>query len=424
MSLIKSETIRDIEEKITSKIIKEYNISTECLLFDNTNFISYINADAPSRLAQRGKSKEHSSDLKIVGLSLMVSPDYNIPLFHEPCPGNANDAKRFSEIISLLKSRCQSIRKSYDLTLVFDRGNNSSSNIEKLIEDDPFAFHYVGGLKHNQCSDLLLIPKTDFTPLKGESFKGATAYRTAKNEFGRDVAVVITSNPELYALQMRSVLNNISKCTLELSELSQILKEREDGKPRRGRQYTVESVESRVKNILSAEHMKAIFDFDIDRVDNIITLKFGVNEDKFDKLKEHTLGKSVLFTDRHEWTNEQIVGAYRSQYHVEECFKQLKNKEHLSFVPIRHFTDSHIAVHAFYCVLALTLTSVLNLEYSKISGKISIAEMLAELTKLEQVTNYYIISTTKIKKTQTFSKSSNNAEEYCKKFDLYKYANK
>jgi transposase len=54
-------------------------------------------------------------------------------------------------------------------------------------------------------------------------------------------------------------------------------------------------------------------------------------------LKNIYFGKSVLFTDRHDWSNEKIVGAYRSQYHLEECKKQMKNSEFLSFVPIRHF---------------------------------------------------------------------------------------
>jgi transposase len=430
MSLINSEAIRNIEDKITSKIVQKYNIQTNCLLFDNTNFISYIDTDFisyidtdnPSKLAKRGKSKQHRTDLRIVGLSLMVSPENNIPLFHEPYPGNTNDAKRFSEIIDGLKNRCQKIQNNTDLTLVFDRGNNSESNIEKLIQDNPFSFHYVGGLKQNQCQDLLMIPKEEFKSLVGDAFGETTAYRTIREEFGRTATVVVTNNPELYRLQMRGVTNNIEKCWKELKELSDKLNEREEGKKFRGRQYTEESVLARVKSILSAEHMKNIFEYNIKINNGYISLIYSINEEKFDHIKEHILGKSILFTDRHEWSNEQIVGAYRAQYHVEECFKQLKNKDFLTFIPIRHFTDKNISVHTFYCVLALTLVSVLNLELKRMGYKTSINKMLKELVSIKQVINYYIINKNHVHKTTTFTEIKNIYKEYIDKYNLFRYA--
>jgi hypothetical protein len=84
MSLIDRDIIQKIEDDITLKIIQNYNIESNILLFDNTNFATYIDTENSAQLPKRGKSKEHRSDLKIVGLSLMVSPDNNIPLFHEP----------------------------------------------------------------------------------------------------------------------------------------------------------------------------------------------------------------------------------------------------------------------------------------------------------------------------------------------------
>jgi transposase len=162
ISLIDSEKINNIEDIISSRIVKLYNIKIDCLLFDNTNFITYIDTNTNSLLAKRGKSKEHRLDLKIIGLSLMVSPDFNIPLFHEIYPGNTNDAKRFSEIIDKLKNRCKILHNIDDITIVFERENNFAANIEKLIENNPFSFHYVGGLKQNQCQELISIPISEF----------------------------------------------------------------------------------------------------------------------------------------------------------------------------------------------------------------------------------------------------------------------
>ena len=89
------------------------------------------------------------------------------------------------------------------------------------------------------------------------------------------------------------------------------------------------------------------------------------------------------------WSNEQIVGAYRSQYHVEETFKQMKNTDYLTFRLVRHFTDANIRVHAFYCVLALTLTCLLNKELEQMGHTISIHRMLDKFQEARQVVSVY-----------------------------------
>lgn len=47
---------------------------------------------------QRGHQKQHRWDLKSVVLALMVTTDFNIPLFHAVYPGNRNDATEFQSI--------------------------------------------------------------------------------------------------------------------------------------------------------------------------------------------------------------------------------------------------------------------------------------------------------------------------------------
>jgi transposase len=39
------------------------------------------------------------------------------------------------------------------------------------------------------------------------------------------------------------------------------------------------------------------------------------------------------------------VLAYRSQYHIEDAFKQMKNSHFLGWSPMFHWTDSKIQVH-------------------------------------------------------------------------------
>jgi transposase len=99
----------------------------------------------------------------------------------------------------------------------------------------------------------------------------------------------------------------------------------------------------------------------------------------------------------------------------------MKNKDFLSFIPIRHFTDKHISVHAFYCVLALTLASILNLEFKRMGYKISINQMFKELGDIKQVINYCILNNKNITKTITFTKISDIYTKYLDKNNLFKY---
>ena len=422
MTAIDEDKIRRIEDEITKRIVERYEVDVRCLLFDNTNFFTYLNTSNPSTLGKRGNSKEKRKDLKIIGLSLMVSPDHNIPLFHETYPGNKNDANQFSSIIAKLKERYRALgRGDCVVTLVFDKGNNNEVNIQDLLKTDPCPFHFVGGLRLNQCQELLDVAKADYVPLAGD-FHEASAYRTTGHVYGREFTMLATYNPELYKAQMVGVLANIAACENALSELCERLRLREAGVITKGKKPTAESLTKKILGILSAEHMKDIYDYEVTgEPGQIPAVSFALNEGRWALLQERTLGKTILFTDHSEWSNEQIVRAYRSQYHVEEAFKQMKDTKYLSFRPMRHFTDENIRVHAFYCVLALTLTCLLNKELEQMGHKMSIRRMLDKFQEAQQVTSVYASSGGKPVAKTAYSRFEGISKEYADKYSLLEY---
>jgi transposase len=424
MTVLDEDKIRGIEDEITTRVVDQYSVGLDCLLFDHTNFFTYIDKANPSALAKRGHSKEKRTDLKIVGLSLMVSPDHNIPLFHEAYPGNKNDAQRFSEVIGKLKGRYGKLgRGECGVTLVFDKGNNNDDNIQELIAMEPCQFHFVGGLRLNQCPELLDVPKADYAPLEGYPH-GEAAYRAVKNVYGRDYTAVVTYSPELFSAQMDGVLANIASCGKSLAALRERLRLRREGVIKKGKKPTAESVQKNVLDILSAEHMREIFDYAVTGgPGQTPELAYSLNEERWGMLQERSLGKSVLFTDHEDWTNERIAGAYRSQYHVEEAFKRMKDTKYLSFRPIRHFTDSQIRVHAFYCVLALLLASLLNKELEEMGHKMSFHSMLDKLQEAQQVISVFAAPGGKPVAKTSYSRFEGVAKEYADKYGLLNYLN-
>jgi len=84
-----------------------------------------------------------------------------------------------------------------------------------------------------------------------------------------------------------------------------------------------------IKNIFSnRDYTGQIIEFDIIEKDNHISdIVYKVNEEKKAKIKETHLGKRALYTNRDEWTNEEIEAAYSAAWHVEHGFRQMKDDE-------------------------------------------------------------------------------------------------
>jgi transposase len=139
------DSIEKIEEHLLKKIFELYQLETDNLFYDTTNFFTYINTtNERCNIAKRGKNKQKRADLRQVGLALVVTRQDKIPLFHLTYEGNMSDANVFSVVIDKLKRRMQSLKlTNTEHTLVFDRGNNSKQNMSLVKEAQ---LHYVGAL--------------------------------------------------------------------------------------------------------------------------------------------------------------------------------------------------------------------------------------------------------------------------------------
>lgn len=421
MDLFDEAGMEAFEERLVKKIVNDYNLSTSCLIYDATNFFTYIDTKNDGELAKRGHSKEKRTDLKIIGLSMMVSPDHNIPLFYEVYPGNKPDAVQFKQIIQKLKKRYEQITgKQADVTLVFDRGNNSEDNVDLLYQGD-VSFNFVGGLKLNQCKELLEISEDNYIKLEGSEFGKASVIRTKKMVFGKEMTVLMVYNPELYEGQMQGIEHNIQKCLEKLNALEVQLKNRADELVTKGKKPTVESVTKNIKTILSTEYMGDIFDIEIFETKGTPEISYKVNYIKLKHVQKTWLGKTVLFTDRHDWSNEKIVSSYRSAWHVEYAFRQMKNTDHLSVRPMWHWTDQKVKVHIFFCILAYRLCCLLNRELEAKGIFLSINEMLSKLSEIKQVINFYDVQKGKEKMTYSLTKGDDVANKLTEHLNLLKY---
>ena len=386
MNYLDESVLARIENDITRRVVEGLNVDLRALFYDTTNFDTFLSSDNPAALAQRGHAKSKRTDLRIVGLALLVSWDFHIPLFSKAYEGNQNDSVTFSQVLDDLVARYQMFKeKCQSITLVFDKGNNSEENIRSL---DGSPYHFIGSLVPAQHQDLLAIPLERFRYLRNPLFEGIRVHRTEKEVFGKKRTIVITRSRALLQGQIRGIRQHLAKKLKALRDLRmRVARSHESGW--RGKPYTAESLQKNLDKIISGQYIADFLWAKVARKRGRLDIEFGTDDEAYNELKRRVLGKRILFTDREDLTEEEIIFGYRGQHHVERAFRDMKDPYFICFSPAHHWTDQMLRVHAFYCVLALTLVSVLHRQLHQAGVNISQSLMMEQLKKIKEITNYY-----------------------------------
>src|SRR5207249_6411440 len=85
-----------------------------------------------------------------------------------------------------------------------------------------------------------------------------------------------------------------------------------------------------------------------------------------------------------DWTAEQVVNAYSGQQQIEQVFRGLKDGDWLGWGPMYHWTDSKIRVHAFYCMLGISLLKYIHKQTQAAWPGLSMEQLLEELRQIQQ----------------------------------------
>jgi transposase len=386
MNYLDEATLAEIENDITRRVVEGLNVDLRALFYDATNFDTFVSSDNPGTLAQRGHAKSKRTDLRIVGLALLVSWDFHVPLFSKAYEGNQNDSVTFSQVLDDLVARYQMFKeKCQSITLVFDKGNNSEENIQAL---DGSPYHFIGSLVPTHHQELLKIPLQRFHYLKGPLFEGVRVCRTEKEVFGQKRTIVITRSRALLQGQVRGIRQHLAKKLRALRDLQKrIARSHEPGW--KGKPYTEMSIQKNLDTIISGQYITDFLRGKVTRKNGRLGIEFATDNKAYEELKRRVLGKRILFTDREDLTDEEIVFGYRGQHHVERAFRDMKDPYCISFSPPHHWTDQMLRVHAFYCVLALTLVSLLHRRVHQAGISISQARLMEQLKGIREITNYY-----------------------------------
>ena len=361
-----------IETELSARIVAEYGLDLSGLVLDMTNFATYIdsgNDKAP--IAQRGKAKQKRTDLRLVGLGLVVTRDGSIPLLSHTYPGDRPDVTQFPLMIEQLTSRFTRLAGGPgDLTLVYDAGQNSATNHEQV---EATEIGFVGSLPPSDHPDLLTIGRTRYRAVDTDRFPGLTYVDTTVTALGVTRRAVLTHSTSLHAGQSRGFDQTLAKARQRLSVLADKLAR---GKTRRPRT----AVEAEISTICKPRWLAEVLTTTLTG-DQPADLRLQVTVDTAARqaLETRIFGKRILFTNRDNWPVADIVAAYRSQSGVEFGFRQLKDPHTVSFSPMHHWTDQKIRVHVFYTVLALTIAHLMRRTCEHTGLHLSVRELTNEL---------------------------------------------
>jgi hypothetical protein len=80
-----------VQVELARAAVARFELDTEVLAFDTTNFDTHIATTTPGKLARRGHAKSKRRDLRVVGLGVLVSETGHVPLLYRTYAGNGSD---------------------------------------------------------------------------------------------------------------------------------------------------------------------------------------------------------------------------------------------------------------------------------------------------------------------------------------------
>jgi len=352
-----------IEQELFTAIRERFDIQPQVLLYDTTNFFTYIEPPTPSALAQTGHNKDSRHHLRQVGLAMTVEKEWGIPLFHRVYRGNRQDVRTFSGLVDDLTQQIRSgFQRIEELVLVLDKGNNSPGNFSALKEDH---LDWVGSLVPSHYPDLLDLPLDRY-----EGPSGALRFhRTNREVCGVPCVLVMTYQEALARKQRHGLEEGLKKLQLQVCQQWD-----------RYRKRPANAVPTGIRTLVKKSRYGKCLTVAV-REGQLVFTEVAEALEK----KQRRFGKNLLFSNRRDAESEWIIHQYKSKTLIEEDFKLLKDPDLVRTRPIRHWTDTKIRAFCFCCVMALVLIRVMMRMAHQAGLHMSADVLKQELSDLKEV---------------------------------------
>ena len=356
-------------------------VSRRLLAYDTTNFYTYIASNnTRNDLAQRGHNKQGRHNLRQVGLSYVLDGENGLSLCHHVYRGNVADVEEFSISLSRMLGmldRCQIARDT--VTLVFDKGSAALANTVELQEA---GVGWISALPWNQAPAAFRERAVEQLPRCSSAQPGVRAGAEKLLVHGQEYLCVLKYSASFAGEQLHSLTTSLSKVLQALRRFAMEL-----NKPQA--RWKESQIRSKIQRWLSGQFLEELIRYQLESRDGQWRLQFDFDTAAWQRLVDHRLGRTVLLTNRMDWTAEQVALGYSGQQEIERVFRGLKDGDWLGWGPMYHWTDRKIRIHAFYCMLGISLLQYLHKQAQAAWNGISIEQLLEELRQIQQFVLLY-----------------------------------
>ena len=382
--------------------------SSDCLLFDTTNYYTFMASHTESELARRGKNKASRHHLRQIGLGLLVARDSRLPLYYTAYPGNIHDSKQFEAIMDDMFGIVCGLHSTKErLTVVIDKGMNSEGNYAWI--DEHSRIHFVTTYSTYFAQELATTPLERFEPVdilknqrlveEGLPEERLLAYRSSGEYWGKKRAVVVTYNPATARKKNYTLQSKLETIRQELLVMRANVKEQAPHwrKPN--------AIRDRYLRLCERLHISSeLFILQFHQSDDALSMSF--RKDPYSVTKKQAMfGKNIIITDNTDWTTRDIVEASLDRWQVENRFRLSNDDDLVAARPIRHWTDSKIRCHIFSCVVALTYLRRLELKLSAAGIKRTAEDVMDDMRHLHSVLSVKKGSRKPLRRIETPSKT-------------------
>ena len=373
---VTDEELEAAQLALAKAAVGRFKLSTDVLAFDTTNFDTHIATTTDGELARRGHAKSKRSDLRVVGLGVLVSETGHVPLLYRTYAGNSSDQEVLGNCLEGLGKLHDALdvgegrRRPATRTLVRD-GGFWSPQLELSLDVVGYYSVISLPLSHGAAESALAFAAEPgaMKRLTGKLAEvRAARTRTTVNDVDRTLIVV--ESKELLEGQKRGIAARLMKAVAELEKLKQHV---DGGRIRRA------SLEQRVKKVLRREHLAEFVVVEVGGTEKAPTLTWHVDEQRRKNLEQTRLGRRVLCTDQHSWSTERVVSAFRGQWNVEELFRRAKKGGIAPWGPSFQHADGSLRLHTFATVIGLMLVSLAKIALGTADSVRSMMDSLAEI---------------------------------------------
>ena len=350
-------------------LVKHMNASLEAargprdrtrLYYDVTNYYFEVDGeDEGGGYRKRGVSKEHRPE-PIVQMGMLIDAD-GIPVDYQLFPGNVNDMSTMVPMMDKARLRGDGVDPNRErVVVVADKGLNTSANIAKATLDGNGFVLSQSVRKATKALKAWVLDDEGYEESGSGRFRcksriaDKAVYVTGDDGRRRKVMVPVKEvafwSRDFFerARHERAKVIEKSKAAIERGDMSGVVS-RSGAKYAKDRPVVRETGEAAQHNwVLDEERIAA---------------------------DEAMDGYYCIVTSEQEWSEREVIEAYRGLARIEESFRVLKGT--MEARPVYVWTKPHIEAHFLVCYVALTIMRLMQLDVERATGTRPSAESVA-----------------------------------------------